>query len=204
MVTAGKENPQAGEGLSVSILEALRGRRAVRNYTDQMVDERTIKSLLEYAVMAPSSVNSQPWSFVVIQSKGLLDEISLEAKKIMARNLRWMSEARHLKNRTLDAEFNIFYNASTLIVVCANSEEPSPEIDCYLACENLMLAAHGMGLGTCPIGLAWEVLRTEEMKKKVGIPNYYYPVLPIILGYPAADPPRTQRNPPQIHNWIKA
>jgi nitroreductase len=102
----------------------------------------------------------------------------------------------------LDPDFNIFYNASTLILVCANKDEASREADCYLACENLMLAAYGMGLGTCPIGLAWEALRTDEMKRKLGIPKCYTPVLPIIVGYPAAEPPPTLRNPPQVLSWI--
>ncbi len=204
MKVVGKAEPQTGKGTSAGILEALRDRRAVRHYTSQPVDEKTVMALLEYAVMAPSAVNCQPWCFAVVQKKSLLDEISADAKKIMAQNLRWKSEAQNPQNRTLDPDFNIFYDASTLIIVCANKDEPSREADCYLACENLMLAAHGMGLGTCPIGLAWEALRTDEMKRKLGIPKCYIPVLPIIVGYPAADPPRTLRNPPQILSWINA
>jgi nitroreductase len=202
MKLSDKTNPKSGEGLSIGILEALRDRRAVRHYTDRLLDETTIKTLLDYAIQAPSAVNSQPWSFVVIQKKSLLDEISVEAKKIMAQNLRWKSEAKHVQNRTLDPDFNIFYNATTLIIICAYKEEPARDIDCYLASENLMLAAHGMGLGTCPIGLAWDALRTDDMKQKIGIPKCYNPVLPIIVGYPAGITPRTLRNPPQILNWI--
>lgn len=187
---------------SIEVLDALRDRRAVRDYTERKVDEKTIKALLEYAVLAPSSVNSQPWSFVVIQKKSLLEEISNEAKKIMLQNFRWKSEANHVKNRTLDPDFNLFYNASTLIIVCANKEEPESEIDCYLACQNLMLAAHALGLGTCPIGLAWDAIRSEEMKNKLDIPKNYFPLLPIIVGYPAGETPKTYRNPPQILNWI--
>ena len=65
-----------------------------------------------------------------------------------------------------------------------------------------MLASHGMGLGTCPIGLAWDVLRTDSMKNKLGIPLGHFPVLPIIVGYPSEESPRTPRNPPRILNWV--
>jgi nitroreductase len=192
------------DGTPVGLLDALRDRRSIRQYTDQAVEAHTLKTLLEYAVDAPSAVNSQPWSFVIIQNRNLLDEISFEAKKTLANDPRWKSEAQHGQNQIVDPAFNIFYKASTLVIVCSNREEPAPEIDCYLACQNLMLAAYAMGLGTCPIGLAWDVLRTEEMKRKLKIPEGHYPVLPIIVGYPSEEAPKTQRDPPRILNWIAA
>jgi nitroreductase len=189
---------------SVGLLDALRDRRSIRHYTDQAVEAHTLKTLLDYAVDAPSAVNSQPWSFVIIQNRNLLDEISFEAKKTLANDPRWKSEAQHGQNQIADPAFNIFYKASTLVIVCASREEPAPEIDCYLACQNLMLAAYAMGLGTCPIGLAWDVLRTEEMKRKLKIPEGHYPVLPIIVGYPSEEAPKTPRSAPRILNWIPA
>lgn len=189
-------------GASISVLDAICNRRAVRHYTAKAVDEKTVRSLLEFAVQAPSAVNSQPWSFAVVQDAVLLRGISNEAKKTLAKDPRWKSEALHGPNRFLDPGFNIFYGASTLIIVCATQEGLVPEADCYLACQNLMLAAYGMGLGTCPIGLAWDVLRTDSMKNKLGIPEGQFPVLPIIVGYPSEESPRTPRNPPQILNWI--
>ncbi len=187
---------------SVGIFEAICDRRAIRHYQSKLVDERTVRTLLEFAVQAPSAVNSQPWSFAIVQKQNLLREISEEAKKTLAQDPRWKSEAQHAPNRFLDPAFNIFYGASTLIIVCSTQEGLVPEADCYLACQNLMLAAHGMGLGTCPIGLAWDVLRTDSMKNKLGIPLGHFPVLPIIVGYPSEESPRTPRNPPRILNWV--
>ena len=192
------------ERRTISLWDALCDRRSVRHYTDQAVEAHTLKDLLDYAVEAPSAVNSQPWSFVIVQNRNLLNEISFEAKKTLASNPRWMSEAKQGQNQIADPGFNLFYNASTLIIVCANREEPAPEIDCYLACQNLMLAAYGMGLGTCPIGLAWDILRTDEMKRKLKIPEGHYPILPIIVGYPSEEAPKTERAAPRILNWIPA
>jgi nitroreductase len=198
---AKKENTK---GACPSVLDAICQRRAIRHYKAQAVDQKTIWTLLEFAVQAPSAVNSQPWSFAVVQDPVLLRNISNEAKKGLAQDPRWKSEAQHESNRFLDPGFNIFYGASTLIIVCATQEGLAPEADCYLACQNLMLAAYGMGLGTCPIGLAWDVLRTEAMKRKLGIPDGHFPVLPIIVGYPSEESPRTPRNPPKVLNWISA
>jgi nitroreductase len=204
MKTIEKKKKTSAKAVSMTILDAIRNRRAIRHYTDQPVDAETVKVLLEYAVQAPSAVNGQSWSFVVIQNRHLMEEISFKAKKILENDPRWKSEALQAKNQILDPAFNIFYQASTLIIVCANREETYPEIDCYLACENLMLAAFGLGLGTCPIGLASEILQTAEMKRMLKIPEGHYPVLPIILGYPSKEEPRTPRNAPRILNWIPA
>lgn len=187
---------------SIGIFDAICDRRAVRHYKSKAVDEKTVRTLLEFAVQAPSAVNSQPWSFSIVQNLEILKEISEAAKKILARDARWKSEAQHAPNRFLDPAFNIFYDASTLIIVCSTQEGLVPEADCYLACQNLMLAAFGMGLGTCPIGLAWDVIRTDSMKSKLGIPKGHFPVLPIIVGYPSEDSPKTPRNSPRILNWI--
>ena len=189
---------------SITVLDAICDRRAARHYLSKEVDEKTVRTLLEFAVQAPSAVNSQPWSFTIVQKPSLLIEISDEAKKILAQGPRWKSEAQHAPNRFLDPAFNIFYGAPTLIIVCATQEGLVPEADCYLACQNMMLAAYGMGLGTCPIGLAWDVLRTDSMKSKLGIPAGHFPLLPIIVGYPSEESPRTPRNPPRILNWIGA
>lgn len=199
-----QQDKKDGQGIaSVGVLDAISDRRAIRHYTSRPVSDSTVKILLEFAVQAPSAVNSQPWSFVVVQNQKLLKEISDEAKKLLTGNPRWQSEAHHSPDRFLDPAFNIFYNASTLIIVCSTQEGLVSETDCYLASQNLMLAAYGLGLGSCPIGLAWDVLRTESMKEKLGIKSENFPVLPIILGYPSEPAARTSRKTPQILNWIR-
>jgi nitroreductase len=59
---------------------AITGRRAVREYTAQAVDEKLIRALIGAAVQAPSAVNQQPWTFTVVRDQGVLDRISREAK----------------------------------------------------------------------------------------------------------------------------
>ena len=93
--------------------EAIYRRRAVRDYTDEVISEQTIKELIDAAAQAPSSVNVQPWAFVVVQDKDLLKKISARATELM--DTEGLSEAR--REAIEDPNWNIFYNAGTLIVV---------------------------------------------------------------------------------------
>src|SRR5579859_4163872 len=127
------------------IIEAIYARRAVRNYTDEQVSEPKVRELLEAAIQAPSAVNTQPWAFVVIQDKALLNEISDRSIQI----LRNRPLAPELKATIEQLGFNVFYNAGTLILICAKPTGAHPDWDCCFAAENLMLAARGLGLGSC-------------------------------------------------------
>ena len=62
---------------------AIAGRRSVRDYTSQGVDEKVIANLIDSAVHAPSAVNEQPWTFTVVRDQSVLDRLSQEAKSHM-------------------------------------------------------------------------------------------------------------------------
>ncbi|MGZ4966697.1 MAG: nitroreductase family protein, partial [Chthoniobacterales bacterium] len=98
-------------------------------------------------------------------------------------------------------EFNIFYNASSLIVICANLASPFAVADCWLAAENLMLSACALGLGTCVIGFAVDALNTPELKRLLGIPAEITAVAPIIVGAPAGATAVSPRKPAQVLAW---
>jgi len=108
---------------------------------------------------------------------------------------------KRLSDMIANPSFNIFYKAGTLIIVCSKPDGEHPDWDCCLAAENLMLAALEMGLGTCPIGLAWPALDLPEIKKELGIPSGYEAVLPIIVGVPTELPPSHGRKPAEILSW---
>jgi len=184
--------------MDISILDAIHNRRATRNFTGKPVSEETVRVLLDEAVRAPSARNLQPWSFVVVQDPAVLRRLSDRAKANLQLDPHWKDSGPFA-----DPAFNIFYDASTLIVICASRDGFSTVGDCYLAGAYLMLAAHGMGLATCPIGFARDLLQSVAVKQELGIPPEWQPVLPIILGYPRGSMPRTERHVPVIHRWIK-
>jgi nitroreductase len=97
-----------------------------------------------------------------------------------------------------DPSFNVFYDAGTLIVVCAAPGDWPANEDCCLAAQNLMLAAHGLGLGTCPIGFARGALNEPAAKQELGIPADHSVVLPIVVGYVRERPGPTPRREPRI------
>jgi nitroreductase len=185
----------------MDISEAIAGRRAVRDYGAQAVDEQTIRGLIDAAVQAPSAVNQQPCTFTVVRDQGVLDRISHDAKAHMLATMPASPHSDHFKSLLGDPAFHIFYRAPVLILISAVAQGPWIVEDCALAAENLMLAAYAAGLGTCWIGFAQSFLGTAEGKAALGLPAAWAPVAPIILGRARAAPPPVPRRPPEIR-WI--
>ena len=185
----------------MDIKEAIAGRRAVRDYSAQAVEERTIRDLIQAGVQAPSAVNQQPWIFTVVRDRGVLDRISRDAKAHMLAVMPAGPHSDHFRSLLGDPAFQIFYRAPVLILISAAAQGPWIVEDCSLAAENLMLAAYAAGLGSCWIGFAQSFLATAEGKATVGLPAACVPVAPIIVGHPKSVPPSVPRKPPEIR-WI--
>ena len=181
--------------------KVISGRRAVREYTSQAVDDRTIRLLIDAAVQAPSAVNQQPWTFTVVRDQSLLDRISHGAKSHMIATMSGNPHAAHFQPRLSDPKFHIFYHAPVLILISAIAQGPWIVEDCALAAENLMLAAYAAGLGSCWIGFAQDFLNTPDGKSVLDLPAASVPVAPIIVGYSKTAPPPVARNEPKVR-WV--
>ena len=180
----------------MSAMAAIYGRHSVRAYKAQEVSRDEINTLLSAAVHAPTAIHEEPWSFVVIQDRDLLKQLSDSAKASID-----ASAHKHLFELARDPEFNIFYNAGTLIVIYGKPLGTFVAADCWLAAENLMLAACAMGLGTCVMGMAVQVLDTPEWKKKLGVPMDMIAYAPIIVGIPEGNTQPVPRKEPDIILW---
>jgi len=185
----------------MDINEAIAGRRSTRDYTAQAVDEKTIRRLIDAAVHAPNASNGQPWTFTVVRDQGLLDRISDEAKSHMLATLPAGPGSDRYRTMLSDVNFQIFYHAPALILISGIAQRPRVVEDCALAAENLMLAAYGVGLGTCWIGFAQGFLNTSEGKNALGLPATSVPIAPIIVGYPKAETAPVARKEPEIR-WV--
>jgi nitroreductase len=141
--------------------------------------------------------------FVIVQHPAVLKSLSDRAKKIFAAEAprTHPDQAGRLLDILAQPDFNIFYNAGTLIVICAKPKGPFVVADCWLAAENLLLAAHAMGLGSCVIGFAVPALNTPEIKAELGIPADCTAIAPIIVGVPSGATPRSTRKEPDIIFW---
>jgi nitroreductase len=187
----------------MSVLDAIYHRRSVRNYLPQAIEPVVVRSLLDAAVHAPTAMHEEAWSFAVIQSKSLLDRLSDSAKE-MVRKERQDSDTQHLRHSfdlVSKPDSHVFYNAGTLIVIYGKFHGPFVVADCWLAAENLLLAACAKGLGTCVIGFAVSALNTPEWKTELKIPVEMTAIAPIIVGAPAGETPPVPRKPPEIVTW---
>lgn len=174
---------------------AIYGRRAIRTFQEREVPSELVDRLIDAAIQAPSSMDLEPWAFVVIEGKKRLEHYSALAKE---RFIEHGPITPHMKATLQDIGFDIFHGAPMLIVLCATGDDPQAVEDCSLAAQNLMLAAYDMGLGTCPIGFARPWLRLTETKHDLKISPKYVPAFPLAVGYPAEQPHPHGRRTPEV------
>ena len=174
----------------MELMEGLLTRRSIRKYQDKPIERETMMEIIKAAQYSPTAHNRQPWEFLVIDDR------------------EFLAELRHIQRWTSFAK-----DAACVVIVCGDTEKSFSrskedekwtfiDVDCAIATENLMLAAHASGLGSCWINRAKEEFETEEGKallKKWGIEGNYIGVGHCILGYPAEEPrPAAPRKPDYI------
>jgi nitroreductase len=187
----------------MNLHEAIHARRAVRAYKPDIVEEASLRQLLQAAIQAPSAMNAQPWVFSIVQDHARLRRYSDLAKSQMLEASVTESKVRSYADILHDEAFNIFYDAGTLIAIGVRARTAFSEADGWLAAQNLMLTAGEAGLGTCCIGFAVSVLNLPDIKQELGIPEEGAVVAPIIIGYPSASPPPVARKEPYIGAWLR-
>jgi nitroreductase len=193
-----------GERISNAILDNIYQRRSVRNYSEKEVPDETIKEIIRVGTYAPTAMNQQPWRFVVVKNRQLIEEYDDRAKKAFLSaykdtdNPDLVRYVQHLSKPTT----RLFYGAPVLILVFA-SPDVINEHDCALAAENMMLAAQSLGIGSCWIGLAAGLGYDVEFLKEVGVPEGHKLIAPLIFGYPTNDNQKAPaRNADVVLKWI--
>ena len=155
-------------------LDAILSRRSIRKYTEQPVSDEVIEELLAAAMAAPSAGNEQPWHFVVIDDRAMLDEIP----------------KFHPYSRMLE-------DAPMAILVCGDIELQKYEgywvQDCSAATENLLIAAQAKGLGAVWLGVYPIEERVAGFRKLLGVPDHVIPFALISIGYPGEQKPGADR-----------
>jgi nitroreductase len=187
----------------MTLQDALYSRKSVRSYRAETLDKKTVEQLLDAAIHAPTAVHEEPWQFVIIQDRALLKRLSDRAKELVVdeANKNPSVQGKHLLGVVSDTNFNIFYDAGTLIAIAVKPTGAFVAADAWLAAENLMLAACAMGLGTCVIGFSVSILNTPEVKRELGIPAELSIVAPIIVGKPLGETPASPRKKAEILVW---
>ena len=178
------EAPAAdAKGATEAVIENIMTRTSIRQFTDRQIAKDTLEQIVKAGMAAPSAMNKQPWAFVVVTEKAVLD--SLNANHPYA-NLK---------------------TATAAIVVCGDLtrtiEGEGQEYwvqDCSAATENILLAAHAYGLGAVWCGVYPVKERVEAVKKVLNIPETAIPLDIITMGYPDQNPePKDKWNPDNVH-----
>lgn len=189
----------AATAAAMSVIDAIYERRSVRSYRAKTVDRRIVSALLDAAVQAPTALHEEPWAFAVVQDRATLRRLSDSALRTLQERETGLHLPRGSQGLTLPE--NVFYDAGTLIVIYGKPLGPFVAADCWLAAENLMLAARGMGLGSCVIGLAAAALDSPEWKAELKVPAGLTAYAPIIVGEPSGETPATGRREPEVLSW---
>jgi nitroreductase len=152
-------------------LENILNRRSIRRYTSVPVPPEIVNQLLTAAMASPSASNSQPWQFISITDRNILDEIP-----------RFHPHARMLPGAPL------------AILVCAEPDKSDySQQDCGAATQNILLAANALGLGAVWLGIYPREERVAGLRKLCQLPENIVPMALIAVGYPAESKPPSQR-----------
>jgi nitroreductase len=181
--------------LEQTIFETILGRRSVRSFKPRSVEPVVIKTLLEAAVWAPTAMHKEPWGFVIVQNKDILKKISDLAKPLFIEELKKFGTREDVLKHTDD---NLFYDAGTLIIICGKTNGNLPIADCWMAAENMVLAACAMNLGSCVVASALPAMILPDVKAILGIPAGFTAIAPVIIGYPKAEAATSSRKAPLI------
>ena len=159
--------------METNFLEIIRTRRSCRSYKPEQVTDEQLNAVLEAGTYAPTSRGLQSPFIVAVQKKELLERLAQMNAEVMG------------------VTFNPYYDAPTCILVFVPADAPNGVQDASLVMENMMLAAHAQGLGSCWIHREREIFATEEGKKMMqewGLPEGLIGIAALALGYPNGNP----------------
>ena len=175
----GSENSASNQ-----VLDNIMTRTSVRAYEDKPVEEAKVEQMLRAAMAAPTAINKQPWDFVIVDDPVKLKEL-----------------ADSLPNARMVAK------APLAIVVCGNFRKTIEGdghdnwiADASAATENLLLAAHSLGLGAVWTGVYPSFHRVGIIQEVLNLPDHIVPLSLVPIGYPAETPKvKNKWNDAKIH-----
>ena len=203
-----------GDFDTAHLVQLMASRRSCRNYTDQGVERTLLEDMVKIGTQAPSGTNSQKWTFTILPNRAAVDAFGqrigaffkklnqLAENRLVCKALKligkpaldnyyrdyYQSVAEALQEWELYGRDRLFHGAPAVIVVATQPGASCPTEDALLATQNMLLAAHSMGLGTCLIGFAVEAMNKDAgIQQFLKIPAEETICSVIAIGYPNED-----------------
>lgn len=200
-----------GDYDTAGLVNLMQSRRSCRNYTDKPVERHLLEDLVKTGITAPSGSNCQAWTFTLLPDRSSVNcfgeavgmfykKLNRTAEKKWLRRLLCLIGKPELETYYQKHYANVkqgieewekgkrdilFHGAQAVIIIGSKDDASCPGDDALLATQNMLLAAHSMGLGTCLIGFAVKAMQRDALiRKKVGIPPGETPYAVMALGWP--------------------
>ena len=167
----------------MDVMTAIKNRRSIRRFLDRPVAKKTLGKLIEAAVWAPSGGNAQNWRFVVVTDPGMMKKIKMVSPGLLGNPpaviviAQDMDAAKHKGGK--------------------KGSESLTKMDSAIAAQNIMLAAHSLGLGTCVIAS----FHPKAVGQMIKLPENIPPHLLVSVGHPDMDPPPPPRKLEEVTWW---
>ncbi len=183
------------------VLKAIKERRSIRRFEDQDVDQTKIEQILRAATWAPSANNHQPWKFVVVRSK----ETKEKVLNAFLDRMRDYFESHDIPLDRIRAFWSGIFDAPVHIFAFCDTSAVDMEVDfeetqmlwstqgVSAACQNILLAAHALGLGSVWTGASLAV--EDQIKDMLAVPKGVRLMTVIAIGYPDHEPLPPVRKP---------
>jgi nitroreductase len=184
------------------VIDNIKQRRSIRSFMDTKIERKILEELIDAARFAPTGANSQPWRFVVIEDADFRMKLAEMALPIYKDWLNSMPESFKEMRKDIDAKVSdpVYYNAPAVIFVIGKGI--TADLDCPMACQNIMLAARSFGIGSCWVYMGQFPLKEREIQDRLALKEDEKVYGPIVLGYPDADfPEAPEKKEPEVR-WI--
>lgn len=191
------------------VIDTILSRRSVRRYQSRQITAEQLELLLAAACHAPSGSNSQSWLFTAVQNpeiiKTLNEEVRRGLQSLPAQENEYPARAAARKN-SKNPDYHFCYHAPTLIIASNLADYGNAMADCAAALENILLAAHSLGLGSCWINqLTWlsDTAAVRDYLFSLGIPYTHRICGAAAIGYTKGSYPQAPlRKPGTIHRIL--
>jgi len=160
-------------------LRNINARYTCRDFKSAPLSDELIEYLVAAALAAPSAVNRQPWHVIMVTDKKLIEELDAEGMNILRGE-----DDQSTYERMMERGGKLFYNAPCLMVILSDGSKWGT-LDCGILCQNVVLAAESLGLGTCIVGMAGIPLggpKAMEYRKRLGFPDGYEFAIGMLAG----------------------